>query len=197
MNLVRRSFRHLRPVLCHSLVALALAACQAPGTPPTTTPPARDTTGPDLVFVDPPSVRVDAAQLPAPNVTVGCDAERPWISFAEVSWPTSRQLEADSVMVDYTVFKDGFTAQRYATIPVDQRAMNPRSFFRPVTPLIALQIRPVALRTVGDSTVLRAERLDAGVNYLWRLRMQTAGAWVAGPHTRVPAPTCVRDEPGR
>jgi hypothetical protein len=58
-----------------------------------------------------------------------------------------------------------------------------------------MTIRGVSARRTGDTTIVRVERLDPGVNYLWRVRTRSQGQWIAGMPTRVQAPTCVYDEP--
>jgi hypothetical protein len=137
----------------------------------------------------------DSTRLERPTVTTGCIEDRPRTSFAEVRWVTPRNLVPDSATLDYTVFKDGFATSRYATLGTQTAEPRMQMLFRPDVALTAMTIRGVSARRTGDTTIVRVERLDPGVNYLWRVRTRSQGQWIAGMPTRVQAPTCVYDEP--
>jgi len=189
---VQRRIELLDPRVLLALIVISstMTACQsqagAPGAE-TAPPPER------MEVVTPPVVTQDTARLPRPTVQVGCREDQPRISFAEVSWPTIRDVHPDSVALDYTVFKDGFQTQQYATL-APGREPKAQLVYRPQVPLVSLNLQNVTRRVEGNATTVHVERLDAGVNYLWRLRVRTGGQWTAGPVVRVAAPTCADDE---
>lgn len=182
-----RSSRPCWPLPSCVLLMLALA-CQARSAPPA-----------DSVSValpgQPVPVRTDTLQAPAPLVETGCVPDQPRTSYAEVRWLAPALRFDDSVTVDFTVFKDGFQANRYASIDAQVTEARLRLLFRPEVALRAMSVRVLPPRRAGDTTIVRVERLDAGINYLWRLRGRASGEWVAGAAVRVQAPTCVFDEP--
>jgi hypothetical protein len=137
----------------------------------------------------------DSTRVQRPTVATGCIEDRPRTSFAEVRWTTPRNLLPDSATLDYTVYKDGFTTARYATLGTQTAEPRMQMLFKPDVELVAMTIRGVSTRRAGDTTIVRVERLDPGVNYIWRVRTRAQGQWIVGLPTRVQAPTCVSDEP--
>ena len=182
-----------RVLLASIVLSSTVTACQSQtGTPAgeTVPPPER------MEVVTAPVVTQDTARLPRPAVQVGCREDQPRVSFAEFTWPTIREVHPDSIALDYTVFKDGFQTQQYATLS-QGRQPKAQLVYRPQVPLVALNLQNASRRVEGNATSVRVERLDAGVNYLWRLRLRTGGQWTAGPVVRVSAPTCADDETER
>jgi hypothetical protein len=148
-----------------------------------------------LTPVQAPRVTTDSTRVALPAVLTGCVAGRPRISFAEIRWTTVPGAVPDSVSVDFTVFKDGFQAERYASLEGPSNEPKVQLFFRPEAALTAMSVRNISRVRRGDTTIVRVEQLDAGVNYLWRLRTNLNGQLVAGAPIRVEAPTCISDTP--
>jgi len=130
------------------------------------------------------------------------------LSPAALSTAGLASLAAATQSLDATVFAGGFEKGLYVTVPVP--AATPSKPVAPVaqasvrarkTPLRAYQIQliEVAPPRVGaaaeESGEMSAviENLEPGVNYTWRLNIETAsGKLVSAPIT-VQAPTCPAD----
>jgi hypothetical protein len=119
-------------------------------------------------------------------------------------------LGAAKQSLDTTVFAGGFEKGLYVTLPVP--ASTPPKPVPPValpnapgrqTPLRAyqiqlIQIQPARTSPAADSGEFAVviENLEPGVNYTWRLTIETpSGKLVSGPIT-VQAPTCPADMVG-
>ncbi len=141
-----------------------------------------------------PQVATDTSRIPRVLVEVSCSETRRRTGVAVVRW-SPRRLEApDSVKIDYTVFKGGFETGQYGSLGTG-REPKAELQFRPGRTLTALELQVFPEPQKSDSSAVRAERLDPGVNYWWRIRARIGGKWLAGAATRATAPTCVSDEP--
>jgi len=150
---------------------------------------------PTLTPVQAPRVATDTSRVPSPTVAIGCVLNGSRTGFAEVRWPTVAGVLPESVSVDFTVFKDGFQADRYASFAGSPSVPKIQIYFRPEAALTAMSVRSISRRRDGETTTLRVEQLDPGVNYLFRLRLNVNGQVVVGAPVRVQAPTCISDTP--
>lgn len=149
---------------------------------------------PPVVVAQAPPITTDTTRVPALTLSLYCSPARLRTGVAAIQWPAERFGGADSVQIDYTVFKDGFATGQYGSLGTDP---SPRVqiLFRSDRQLTAMALEVFADTARGGLRGIRAERLDPGVTYYWRARGRFAGQWVAGAATRTSAPTCVADDP--
>jgi hypothetical protein len=176
-----------RPIgLLLVLVNVASVGCQER--------PVREPEAAVPVVAQAPPIATDTTRVPSPTVSVSCSPTRARIGVASIQWPAERFGGADSIQVDYTVFKDGFATGQFGSLGTD-RSPRVQVLFRSDRQLTAMALEVFADSTRAGLAAVRAERLDPGVTYYWRVRGRFSGRWVAGASTRASAPTCVADEP--
>jgi hypothetical protein len=106
-------------------------------------------------------------------------------------------MPVDSVFLDFTVFKGGFEAGRYAALSGSRAEPKVQMLFRPASPLTSMELTNATPLRSADSAGVRVEHLDPGVNYLWRVRAKIGSQWLGGGVVRIQAPTCPSDEAER
>jgi hypothetical protein len=154
-----------------------------------------------------------------PGLTLKCEvfcseaARRP--SSARIRWTLSRAartaanittLAGARQTLEVTVFKDGFQQGLYATLPIaavspDRPPIAAAAAQAAQTQLRAYQIRMISVeqpRTTppadGDTEMSAVvENLEPGVNYTWRIAIDTAGGRLLSASTRCKAPVCPSD----
>lgn len=118
-----------------------------------------------------------------------------------------QNLSAAEQRLETTVFKDGFAKDLYVGLPVsqsgDERAMPSAALARQgKSTLRAYQIRIVdferpksaELFAAGtEETVAVIENLEPGMNYTWRLVIETGATDLVSPVVRCRAPICPAD----
>lgn len=176
------------------IALVVVGACRPSGE----SAPPSDVRQPEQATTPAPTARTDAQQMPQPTVIVGCVPERPGVSFAEIRWVSGaagqRRMAPDSTVLDMTVFKDGFQTGRFAALDATPQA-RVRAFFPPGPAMRAFSLANTSRRVAGDTTVVRVERLEPGINYIWRVRTNASGQDFAGSTVRVQVAPCVIDEP--
>jgi hypothetical protein len=161
------------------------------------------------------------AQPPArvePGLTLKCEvfcsdaARRP--SNARIRWTLSQaartaanisNLAGARQTLEVTAFKDGFQQGLYATLPIAAVSSNQPVAAAAVqaaqAQLRAYQIRIISIdqprtsATAAGETEMSAvvENLEPGVNYTWRIAIDTGGGRLLSATTRCKAPVCPND----
>jgi hypothetical protein len=115
--------------------------------------------------------------------------------------------------IETTVYKNGFEKGLWVALPLSSQATPERPIAaRAQGQLKALNIRAFQLRVVGveppavrrenagteekamsEETGVVVENLEPGVNYLWRVALDTANGRVVSPTVKTRAPVCPAD----
>jgi hypothetical protein len=147
-------------------------------------------------------VATDERVAPGFRVRVGCSEDALNVPVAWLEWNDS-SAGASPQRVDFTIYKDGFERNWYASIDMtrggraemapsllrtEQRRETLRAFDVVVEPLPANQRRSDA------KFGMQVRKLEPGLIYQWRMRTPTERGWIATHPTEVEIPVCVHDE---
>jgi hypothetical protein len=160
------------------------------------------------------------AQAPTPRVEprltvtveVVCSDTKLRTSNARVQWSMPRaaldasglaRLTAAQQSLEATVYKNGFDKGLLVSLPISpatpDRPVMPRATSQP--PLRAFQITLIGLEQpratlapgAADEMGAVVEGLEPGVNYTWRLAIDTPSGQIVSPPTTIQAPVCPAD----
>ena len=127
-----------------------------------------------------------------------CSEKNDGVSIARVSWK-SDAMQPERVSLDWTVYKNGFNIEAYASFSPLQAQPEPRPVFakseireaRPFQIRLRSTERSTNDRWISGATL---ENLEPGVNYHFRLQFERDGRRVISETVMCTASVCIRDE---
>ena len=163
-----------------------------------------------------PAVRVEPALTLA--VEGFCSETRLRTTNARITWragagalgPGVASLAGTTQRLETTVFKNGFDRGLYVTLPIGDAAAD-----RPIAAIVppaatqqgppaqrrAYQIRLIEVNAARPSVAAEGasemdavvENLEPGLNYIWRMAIDTAAGRIVSPSVTLRAPVCPAD----